>query len=78
MIEDLHTCYWKSHGGGYRSNRNFFSYVMDLINDIHHWYHRYGMKHSDISNSCSGIHIHDSIIVLEKNKVYPPVHSQNA
>jgi hypothetical protein len=77
MIEDLHTSYWKEFGGGYGSKGNFFSYVRDLVDDIHHWYHRNGMKQSDISRSCSGIHIHDSLVVLEKNKVYQPVHSQN-
>jgi hypothetical protein len=77
MIEDLHTSYWKEFGGGYRSKANFFSYVRDLVDDLHHWYHGNGMKQSDVSASCSGIHIHDSLVVLEKNRVYQPVHSQN-
>lgn len=77
MIEDLHCAYWKSFGGGYRVKSNFFSYVMDLIDDMHHWYHKKGLKHSNISNNCSGLHIHDSIVVLEKGKVFQPVHSKN-
>ena len=40
MIEDLYNAYWKRSGGGYRTNKNFFfGLVMDLIDDIHHWYH---------------------------------------
>ncbi len=77
MIEDLHTSYWREFGGGYRSKRNFFNYLRDLANDMHHWYHGNGMTHSDISQSCSGIHIHDSLVVLEKSRVYRPVYSQN-
>jgi len=77
MIEDLHTAYWKSFGGGYRVKNSFFSYISELIDDIHHWYHKKGVRHCDISNYCAGIHIHDSIVVLEKGKVYPPVHSKN-
>jgi 23S rRNA U2552 (ribose-2'-O)-methylase RlmE/FtsJ len=77
MIEDLHSSYWKSFGGGYRNSKNFFGYVMDLVDDMHHWYHRKGLKHPDISKNCSGIHVHDSIVVLEKNTVYQPVHSEN-
>ena len=77
MIEDLHTAYWSSWGGGYRTKRNFFRFVMDLVDDIHHWYHSHGLKQPAISNNCSGIHIHDSIVVLEKNKIYRPVHSIN-
>jgi hypothetical protein len=77
MIEDLHTSYWKEFGGGYRSKGNFFNYLRDLIDDLHHWYHKSGMKQSEISQSCSGIHIHDSLVVLEKDTVYQPVHSRN-
>jgi hypothetical protein len=77
MIEDLHTSYWKEFGGGFRSKGNFFSYLRDLVDDLHHWYHGHGVKQPDVSQSCSGIHIHDSLVVLEKNRVYQPVHSQN-
>ncbi len=76
MIEDLHTAYWKRFGGGYRAAGNFFGVVMDLVDDVHHWYHGKRLKHAGIGDNCSGIHIHDSIVVLEKNKVYQPVHSQ--
>jgi hypothetical protein len=76
MIEDLHTAYWKGYSGGYRSKRNFFRYAMDLIDDMHHWYHNNDLKQALISKDCSGIHVHDSILVLEKNKVYEPTHSQ--
>ena len=77
MIEDLHTAYWKRFGGGYRAKTNFFKFIMDLVDDIHHWYHANGLKKAVISKDCSGIHIHDSIVVLDKNKVHEPVHSQN-
>ena len=78
MIEDLHTAYWKRFGGGYQTKKNFFKFVMDLVDDIHHWYHTKELKQSNISKDCSGIHIHDSIVVLEKNKVPKPVHSENS
>ncbi|MBN1267057.1 MAG: class I SAM-dependent methyltransferase [Anaerolineales bacterium] len=77
MIEDLHTAYWKRFGGGYRAMTNFFAFIMDLVDDMHHWYHAMGLKQAVISKDCSGIHIHDSIVVLDKNKVHEPVHSQN-
>ena len=76
MIEDLHAAYWRKLGGGYRVKNNFFTVLMDLVDDMHHWYHAMGMKHASISQNCSGIHIHDSIVVLEKNQVYSPVHSR--
>ena len=76
MIEDLHTSYWKRYGGGFRSNLNFFNVVRDLIDDLHHWYHKKPLKIKDVSKNCSAIHIHDSIVVLEKNKVFAPTHSR--
>ena len=31
LIEDLHTSYWKSFGGGYRKRRTFIEYSKDFI-----------------------------------------------
>ena len=76
MIEDLHTAYWRRHGGGHGAKSNFFKFAMDLIDDMHHWYHRSKLKQAAISKDCSGIHIHDSMLVLDKNKLFKPVHSQ--
>lgn len=76
MIEDLHTAYWEKFGGGYRSNKNFFRFLGDLVDDMHHWYTTKGLKQAVISKDCSGIHIHDSMAVLDKDKVYEPVHSR--
>jgi len=76
FIEDLHTCYWPTHGGGYNSKENFFHVVGELINDMHHWYHAHGFVRKDIGSYLNAIHIHDSIVVLEKEKSIRPVHSQ--
>jgi hypothetical protein len=78
MIEDLHTAYWRKWGGGYGVKANFFRVVRDLINDMHHWYHANSLRQAAISNSCSGIHVHDSVVVLDKNKVFEPTHSHVA
>ena len=75
MIEDLHTAYWEYYRGGYSAPDNFFGYVGELMHDMHQWYHEEGQKHPAASTGCSGIHVHDSIVVLEKTKVFPPVHS---
>ena len=77
FIEDLHASYWANFGGGYNSKNNFFrNIVIDLINDMHRWYHFHSLKMEHISKDCSGIHIHDSILVLEKNKTFFPQHSE--
>ena len=76
FIEDLHTSYWADFGGGYNVKNFFNSTLLDLINDMHRWYHLHSLKINHISKNCSGIHIHDSIVVLEKNKIFKPQHSQ--
>ncbi|MFN7307814.1 MAG: class I SAM-dependent methyltransferase [Acetobacteraceae bacterium] len=78
FIEDLHTAYWPSFGGGYRAETNFFNIVRELIDDMHHWYHDQALVHTEIGPFCPGIHIHDSICVLEKSRAHQPVHSQIA
>lgn len=75
FIEDLHCAYWRQYGGGHDSSENFFEYVRELTNDMHRWYHVQDMKHPEVSESCSAIHVHDSVVVLEKNSVFPPRNS---
>lgn len=74
MIEDLSSAYWGDYGGGYYHKNNFFKYINTLINDMHHWYH-YQEMNTDFAKYCSGIHIHNSIVVLEKDKIFRPTHS---
>ena len=77
IIEDLHTAFWRSYGGGYNTKSNFFTIVSELINGMHHWYHTKKLRYPSISRSCTGIHIHDSMVIFEKNQTYEPTHSQN-
>jgi hypothetical protein len=76
VIEDLHTAYWKSFGGGYRAKGNFLGCLLDSIDDMHHWYHKKKIRQAAISNECTGIHIHDSMVIFEKGRVFRPVHSK--
>jgi hypothetical protein len=76
MIEDLHTAYWRQCGGSYHSKFNFFRFIEEVMHDMHHWYHDVSIKHPGVREVCSGIHIHDSIAVFEKNPVHRPTHSK--
>lgn len=76
MIEDLHCAYWRNFEGGFGMKKNFFRFLDQIINDMHHWYHASGQKFPEISNKCTAIHIHDSITVLEKGAVFRPTHSK--
>ncbi len=75
MIEDLHTAYWKAYGGAFGRRRNFFFDLLPLIDDMHRPYHGQPEQMRGIGGAVSGVHVHDSIVVLEKGPVHPPVHS---
>lgn len=75
LIEDLHTAYWHGWGGGYASPSNFFNTIRSMVDDMHHWYHDMPIQHPALSPHCPAIHIHDSIVVLEKDITHKPTHS---
>lgn len=75
MIEDLHSCYLRRLGGGYKHPQNFYNFARHMVDDMHRWYHSFGERLGGLGTECSGIHIHDSICVFDKNRAYPPTHS---
>ena len=75
MAEDLHTSYWRGYGGAYGRKSNFFGFVLERINDMHHWYHVNPLRNPGLKDMCSSIHVHDSIAVFEKKRSFRPSHS---
>lgn len=77
MIEDLHTAYYPRFGGGFRAPGNFFNTLRHMVDDMHSWYH--GKKElalPELAQEFNGVHIHDSIVVIDKAKVQRPTHSR--
>jgi len=77
MIEDLHTAYYPRFGGGLAEDANFFNTVRHMIDDMHRWYH--GKKQLTLpamAGEFSGVHVHDSIVVIDKSPVQRPTHSR--
>ena len=75
MIEDLHTAYWAGYGGGLDVEANFFNRLRPIIDDLHAWTHGGPTQDGATAGWVSGIHIHDSIVVLEKNENFRPANS---
>jgi hypothetical protein len=75
MIEDLHTAYWAKFGGGVTEPANFFNFIRAAVDDLHHWYHGGKLAHPEIAPFLTGLHIHDSIVVLDKAPVFRPTFS---
>ncbi len=75
MIEDLHTAYWGGWGGGLKEDGNFFRHLNTIIDDMHQWAHDGPPQDAPTQGWVTGIHVHDSIVVLEKEKNVQPTHS---
>lgn len=74
LIEDLHCAYWPGYGGGLKAPGNFFNDVRMMIDDLHAPYHG-GKAASPVSAALTGLHVYDSIVVLDKGVRHPPRHS---
>lgn len=75
MIEDMHADFWTDYAGGYAHPGAFMTQVKQMLDDMHHWYHGHGQKVTAAKDHLAGVHVHDSIVVLEKSRIAPPRHS---
>jgi predicted O-methyltransferase YrrM len=78
LIEDLHTSYWQSYGGGYKRAGTFVEYAKDLVDQVNAWHSHdeQVLSVDDYTRSIRGMHVYDSIIVFDKGQVVPPMHEQ--
>ncbi|MBV8465713.1 MAG: class I SAM-dependent methyltransferase [Burkholderiales bacterium] len=75
LCEDLHTSYWPSFGGGYRHPYTFIEYAKRFIDDLHAWHSNdpASFRPTGITTSAFGLHFYDSMLVVEKRLITPPV-----
>ncbi|HST18971.1 MAG TPA: class I SAM-dependent methyltransferase [Gaiellaceae bacterium] len=78
ICEDLHASYWQALGGGYLETGSFIEYVKHLVDRLHVRYVDDERLDRDetFARQCRGIHIYDSMVVLEKDERRPePFHT---
>ncbi len=73
MIEDVHTAYSRRYDGRF-SRHNFMRLLWQMTDDMHHWYHAGGQRIAATADHLLGLHIYDSLVVLEKGHKVPPAH----
>jgi len=75
LCEDLHTSYWRAWGGGYRQPWTFIEYAKRFIDDLHAWHSHdpESFQVTPFTRSAFGLHFYDSILVIEKRLMTPPV-----
>jgi cephalosporin hydroxylase len=78
LLEDVHTSYWRSYGGGLRREGTFIEYAKNLIDQQHAWHRRYGepFEVDEYTRTIRGMHIYDSIIVFDKAQVPEPTRAK--
>ena len=72
LVEDLHTAYWADYEGGYRRRSSFLETVKIMIDDMHCWYHGSGQMERASADMLGGLHVHDSLVVIDKAAMHPP------
>ena len=75
LIEDVHSAYNGRYDGRF-SRHNFMRLLARLTDDMHHWYHAGGQRIAATADHLTGLHIYDSLVVLEKGAKMPPQHIQ--
>ncbi|WP_230966579.1 class I SAM-dependent methyltransferase [Nostoc commune] len=67
LVEDLHTSYWAEYGGGYKKEGSFIEYAKNFIDQINAWHSKEKeFTASNLTQTCTGIHFYDSVLVVEK------------
>ena len=65
LVEDTHTSYWPSHGGGLRSDASFVEWAKARVDDLHA-YHRDEPVHPVWADQLGAVHWYDSLVVFDK------------
>lgn len=63
LVEDLHTAYWESHGGGLHKEGTFIERCKPLIDSLNARHNGMDRKFAD---STFSMHFYDSVVVFEK------------
>ncbi len=69
MVEDTHTSYWSDYQDG---DRTFIEWVKDRLDDINAYHHSRERGLPIWATEVLGIHVYDSVVVLDKGRHHPP------
>jgi SAM-dependent methyltransferase len=77
LCEDLHTSFFPRFGGGYGRKDSFLEYSKALVDSLYGWYTQYcpQLVPGPTTQSTFALHFYDSVLVMEKRPMRPPVAS---
>ena len=65
-IEDMHTSYWPSHGGGLRRQGTFIEFAKSKIDELNAQHIHEGLDVTETTSSTDSITFYDSVVVFER------------
>ena len=75
IVEDLHSNYWSSYGGGRGQPGTFIAWLHERLDDLHAFHSEDpAFVVNEWTRTLNAIHLYDSVAVLEKATREPPVH----
>ena len=76
VCEDLHSCYWDSHEGGYQRPGTFIEFAKQLIDRLHALYLDDALKaqFTEFATTTYGIFAYHDVIVIERRPIEKPFH----
>lgn len=76
LVEDCHTSYWDEYDGGRGREGTFIEWVKTRLDDLH-GYHQKDAVDPVWTRQVDGIHVYDSVVVLDKQTRFAPFAEQN-
>jgi len=79
LVEDTHTSYWRSHGGGLRSTYTFMEFAKRLVDELNAWHSRdtHSFPVGPFTQTTQSMHFYDSVVVIEKGP-HPQPHERQS
>lgn len=75
IVEDLHSNYWAAYGAGRGQSHTFIAWLHDRIDDMHAFHSEdAAFVVNEWTRTLDGIHIYDSVAVIEKATRERPEH----
>jgi hypothetical protein len=76
LVEDTHTSYWNTYGGGLKKRGTFIEYSKNIIDSLHngHLASTEKLLHKEFAKHINSISYYDSIVVFEKKQRELPFH----
>jgi predicted O-methyltransferase YrrM len=75
LVEDCHTSYWEEYDGGRGREGTFMEWVKTRLDDLNGYHQKDGVE-PVWTRQVDGIHVYDSVVVLDKKTRFAPFAEQ--